>query len=510
MTSAKFPVATLTLGDIGGEVVNFATLALSGNHIASPATITVTTTIPVTWPQPGYLTIDKEIFKYTSFAGSVFSGITSGADGTDAAPHQSQSVVGLRHIALRENQTTAEIIAIEKTIKGQFSIVKYGAVGDDSTDCSAAILAAIADAGSTGEVVIPPGTYRFGVGHSGTTGKIILKSLYKLRGAGRGISWLKYMGTGVAVQTDSILTDYPQIIGLTIINGNGGTIGLDIPNSRRGIYSDLAVQSFTTNYNLGAAPGIADYFNVFRSCQSYNSTTGFKLGNTSGANANFFDGCENFNDTNAIVVTVAAGCQFRNHHIEGATEALTITSGDNNEFDIYVEACTNAGTAASGTHYNQIKLYLDGSARFIDSGWNNVLEFNTNSDEIQHRATGEIYDKRDTGNFTAATKTLFSLTIPYSGAFKVIVSESGVVTSVNNYTEIGEWNITNIAAGGPTVTLVTRNGSTQLTTGVAGQVVTFSIAGHAAFAARYQYSVHIVGVGADASGILSYPTYARL
>ncbi len=384
-------------------------------------------------------------------------------------------------------------------------VTDYGADPTGVADATTATQNALNAAGISGIAYLPEGSYRW-------NGTVTMKSLYSLHGAGRGRTTVRYYGAATCLANDAILTDYLALRGITFINAGTGTIGLDLSHSRHGQFEDLSVQSFTTNISLGAVVGIACYFNAFRSVQTAFGTNGLVLGGAAGANANFFDMCESINDVNAIVVTSATGCRIRSFHTEGSTNAITITAGNDNEIDAYVEAFTNAGSAAAATTYNILHLYLDGAGTaFVDSGWNTVVQSGS-IDGIRRDGPGVILDKRDTGLFgPLALKDLFSITVPTNGAYRVTVAEAGFVTGVNNYAEVGSWDLTNQGGVGVVAALVARNGAAQLSVAVAGAVATFRVAGHAAFTARYQYTVHVVGIGQDAAtGLTLRPTYTRL
>lgn len=120
-TAAKFPTAVVTLADLFGEMPNFPELVLSGAHNASTTSIVVTTAIPAGWPQVGWITIDTELMRVTSWAASTFTvaardGSAANSQSTTAATHASGQKVGMYLTMVTVNQIEAEIIALETAL----------------------------------------------------------------------------------------------------------------------------------------------------------------------------------------------------------------------------------------------------------------------------------------------------------------------------------------------------------------------------------------------------------
>jgi len=117
-TAAKYPAALLTLANVGGEMGGIVTAILSGQHSATVTTITLTATVPTTWPTTGgWVTIDSEIIQYAGVSGSTLTGCTRAAQtaygGGAAAIHNDQSVVGFYLTPQAVNQIIADLIAVE-------------------------------------------------------------------------------------------------------------------------------------------------------------------------------------------------------------------------------------------------------------------------------------------------------------------------------------------------------------------------------------------------------------
>jgi hypothetical protein len=276
--TAKWPTTVLAQADVGGEVVNFGTLQLSGAHTAASSTITVQTTIPATWPTTGFLTIDNEIIKYTSYAGAVFSGLTRGFESTTAAAHNTGANVGLRMTALRWNQIVAETIAVQNTLKGNTAadftlagdlwvkgpqpwvdVKAYGAVHDSVTLNAAAFMAAYnALPGNGGTIFVPNG---------GTADSYLIES--KLAFAKQGV---RLVGLGAP---GTLLKAATGFSGTSLIEFSEPRVGVRaIGQAIQDIYIDMNNQSahgihMIQPYDLTYAANIyvynvADAYNAWR------------------------------------------------------------------------------------------------------------------------------------------------------------------------------------------------------------------------------------------------------
>jgi hypothetical protein len=176
-TTAKFPAAVLALTDVGGDVVNFGELVLNTSIISSTTSIVATTTIPAGWPQVGFISIDTEIIKHTSWSGSTFTTVVApngrGFDNTTAASHTAGAAIKMADTALRFNQPIAEVIALENTVKNIHSVTAYAAVGDGTTDDTTAIQNAITAAPAGSVIVFPFSTSYYKITAAITVGKAL-------------------------------------------------------------------------------------------------------------------------------------------------------------------------------------------------------------------------------------------------------------------------------------------------------------------------------------------------
>jgi len=120
MTTGKYPAALLAQVDVGGEMAGFPTAILSGAHNISVATITLTATVPATWPTAGWVTVDTEIIQYAAKSGATLTGCTRGAQstygGSVAATHADQAIVGPYLTPQAWNQVVADIIATQTKV----------------------------------------------------------------------------------------------------------------------------------------------------------------------------------------------------------------------------------------------------------------------------------------------------------------------------------------------------------------------------------------------------------
>lgn len=385
-------------------------------------------------------------------------------------------------------------------------VCAYGADPTGVADSYAAITTAAAAAGSAYVLFFPMGTYKI-------SDTLVFKSGYIWTGQGRGNTVISYTGAATAVSNDSILTDVACISGLSIRNAGTGTLGLSLGHCRRCLFRKVDVRAFTTNIAVNKPDvAIGNYFNSFESVRSIDGTVGWVIGKAGdGANNNYFYGCESYSDTTAINWVQAAGCRMVAMHVEGATDVLGFAQGTDNYIEIYAETSTNLGSADAGSYDNTFRFYRDGTATFfVDNGANNQEATYTLASTVytQRRGPVETLDKYQV-SFTAATRTFARLTIPYNGAFRVTISEAGVIPGVDNYSEIKVFDVIG-KAGVVTTTQISTTGSNQISKADAGNNVTFSIVGNAGIAALYQCMIHVVGVASDVNGQHQYATYARL
>lgn len=113
--TAKFPTATVALADFGGSHPPLSaptTLVLQTSLVAGDLSVVSSTPIPASYPAAGWITIDSEIIRYTSFTGSTFT-VTRGAQQTTAASHTAGANIGLWFTPQELNQIEAEIVALE-------------------------------------------------------------------------------------------------------------------------------------------------------------------------------------------------------------------------------------------------------------------------------------------------------------------------------------------------------------------------------------------------------------
>lgn len=154
--------------------------------------------------------------------------------------------------------------------KGIYNVLDYGAVGDNSTDDSAAIQAAIdaAETGSTGAIVyFPVGTYHIHTGLTVTAANIILSGepggLSQITMTGAGGSVLTITGHACVVRYLYITTSDHANAGHGIyLNGAYGARLLDVTTYNvqyHGVYAVSAYSMYTANCVFSAAGADATY-----------------------------------------------------------------------------------------------------------------------------------------------------------------------------------------------------------------------------------------------------------
>ena len=198
---------------------------------------------------------------------SVVQDIVGGAT-TQAVAESAQLVADLAALgtpaASNGNAVSVQSLgsSTARTLAARFADVvnvrDFGAAGNDSSDDSAAILAAIDSVGNSGTVFFPPGSYYLGAGAKGITfgGRV------RLQGAGRDRTILRYAGAGVAVHAnDGTVSSYEHhgwsVADLTVSGADGGgtataAYGLQFGSttgaikSAGGVVSRVSVDSFIT------------------------------------------------------------------------------------------------------------------------------------------------------------------------------------------------------------------------------------------------------------------------
>jgi len=171
--------------------------------------------------------------------------------------------------------------------KGQpwHDVQAYGAIGDGTTDDTAAIQAAMTAAGANGSVYLPAGIYR-------TTATLTFVSGQRLIGQSgpqvqSGQSKIAYEGTGTALAptTPAANTINVAIENLNIDAGASGTIAIDFTRVSYGVIRACTVIGATTATGilLDAVTSGQCYFNLLEQ-NKYIAGTGIKF--TRGANVN--------------------------------------------------------------------------------------------------------------------------------------------------------------------------------------------------------------------------------
>jgi len=392
----------------------------------------------------------------------------------------------------------------------------WGAIADNSTNSATAIQASL----DTGKPVkLAAGIYRI-------NSTLTLDTNDVLGGAGKKSTIINYNGTGVAIQSNqSVVTTDVILRDFTLANIATGTTGMKLGTFRWGEMSDVWVYGFSgAQVALDKSDAaIANYFNTLTRVMAGDpygvtgtGTTGILLGGAvgGGANANWLYSCE--------IYHMAVGLHLSNGstgifafatHIVANTLGLSITgAGTNSELHLYMESNDTQGTIATGSLNNYIYAHLDGGVGSItDTDGANVIQSTTRMSGDPFRFNqNNVIDSFGTGFFTAASKNLFSLTVPNTGAWRLIVTLSQYIAGIDYYSEVREYHITCDSAAPPVVTNINGTGDARLSNAVVGSVITFSALGHATETGQIFIGIDLKGAGTLVNGNTGYITYTRI
>jgi hypothetical protein len=173
------------------------------------------------------------------------------------------SVTDSANVSYNEGSTGAVTRSVEAKLQESVSIKDFGAVGDNTTDDTIAIQAAL-DSGNS--IYIPKGTYKI------TTALSVPPNI-SITGAGAGVAILSFTSVnGLVFQNSSNLAPI-AISGFQILgNGTAGTYGVYVPgdatasNKVTGLnFTNIYVVGFEHGFHLRSA-----WATVITGCESYN------------------------------------------------------------------------------------------------------------------------------------------------------------------------------------------------------------------------------------------------
>ena len=225
-----------------------------------------------------------------------------------------------------------------------FNVLDYGAVGNGTTDSTAAIQAAIdaANAANAGTVFFPAGTYKL-------TDTVNLKANVVLKGAGRRVTYLTQFTNSKRCLSQSNTSFYNDISDLSFTI-NAGVTGATLIQLEGGSSN---IQS--CNFVGGANGAIvsATYYVNFTGCEFGNQTTrGLQFSGVGGANSNSVTGTK-FANITGDCISVSSGTYSVN--VYGCAFEVITGYGINSEAAIgtiigcYFETISIAAININGT-----------------------------------------------------------------------------------------------------------------------------------------------------------------
>ena len=155
----------------------------------------------------------------------------------------------------------------------------YGAVGDDSTDDSTAIQAAITAVGNAGGGIVyfPTASDKYAFG----TGLTIPTGVY-LVGTGKNSSIIRYTGTGTAVSPDGTGNNTGGIRNMSIAVSGNNAVALDVSRWIRGSFTSVRFISTAGTGQVGTKANITNvawtsFYNEFVDCTWDGLATGISV-----------------------------------------------------------------------------------------------------------------------------------------------------------------------------------------------------------------------------------------
>lgn len=408
----------------------------------------------------------------------------------------------------------------------------FGALPDDTTECSAPIMLALESAAS-----IP---VTLGAGNFRTTAKIVIygnasDGYQKLFGAGRRTTFIRCAGADSGIQSDqAAVADYIELGNFTVekVGTTQTQVGLDLGTMRNGKATDITALNFLVGCGLTKnVDALGNYYNqiirVIAACGSpVAGSRGFQFGNQiSGhtnreGNANDLIHCRSY-DCETGIWMLGIGNTIKAHKIVSCTDSIMLyeTSFDN-RIEAYCENATGTmGTAEATCVGNYLDLFNDATSLtpFNDLGWN-FITGNNQAGGAGYPAPFRALDCSITDHISVQGEVgvslpIFRVTLPdTNAAVRVVVTFAGFTFTVNNYSGIQQWDVHKKAAGTPTIGTVVTTGDNRWTVAAAANgEVTWSLTGDAALFTSGQVTVSIQGTGsASGTGLGERIGYVRL
>jgi len=410
--------------------------------IATTGATSLTVTSAASFPTGGNfrIIVDSEIMLVTAVAGTTFT-ITRGQESTTAATHTNGAAVNELLTAAQLNSggviARTDVVSTYtadqyfKSGKPWIDVMAYGAVGNGTTDDTAAINAALAAVPSTGGwVFVPAGKYKI------SSSLLIQKDNTKLTGAGAGNeSGASQPGVGTRFQTATGMTTasilvqgaanttpvYGTILEDFTVDGNsiGAAVDGIVFRSNRAIMRNVVVTKASgVGIVVRGYAGWATYDTRLLGCFSYGNTSHGYQFDTRGEDLHLVECLAWSNGGDGWNISSASEQMTNCHAYDNAGAGVRFNGGGTrSKMSCWKIEGNRGGVICDGGSTSQIQIIGCG---FKDNSRDNHgiydnIEINTSSGSSGINIVGNTF------NSTVATKVRYSVNLANTNATNTLV-----------------------------------------------------------------------------------------